>query len=321
MAIRSGLASQLGWAAETTYGTGVTPDHFAQHVGFDVKLKQDDIKSAAIRAGQQVLRSDQRVQNKIGAEGSVEFEARTKGLGLWHKMAWGASVITTPGGGTLTRRHSYSIADPYGLFMTVQGGVPDVGGTVRPFTWLGTKVTSWKLSQELDEILMLECGVDVQDEVTATALATATYPASDELFEYGQCAITVNASPFHAASFEFELARNLATERRFLRGSRLKKEPVQNALAELGGSLKGEFEDLTVLGLFTAGAPVAITATWTGSLIEGALNHKLTLTLPSCVILEADPELDGTEIAEQPVGYYVVNEDATLVWDTVETAD
>ena len=321
MAIRSGLASQLGWKEESTYGTYVAPDKFAQHVGFAVKLNQEEIQSSAIRAGQLNLRGDQRANNRLGVEGELEFEVRTKGMGLWHKHGWGASAITTPGGATNTRRHTYSIADLFPGSLTVQGGIPDVGGTVRPFSWLGCKVTSWSLSQALGEPLKLTVGVDGMDETTAQALAAASYPASDKFFDYGQCVVNVGGAAFHATSFAFTLAKQLKTDRRFLRGSTLKKEPVANGLRALEGTLVGEFEDLTAYNRFVSKTTAQIDVTWTGANIESSFDHKLTLTLPVCLFTGETPEVGGPDVVEQTLPFMLLDEDATLVWDTTDTAD
>lgn len=321
MAIRSGLASQLGWKEESVYGTYVAPDKFAQHVGFAVKLDQEEIQSSALRAGQLNLRSDQRVNNRLGVEGELEFELRTKGFGLWHKHGWGASAITTPSGATSTRRHTYQLADLFPGSLTVQGGVPDVGGTVRPFSWLGCKVTSWSLQQSVDELLKLTVGLDGMDETTTQALAATSYPASDALFEYGQCVVNVGGAAFHASSFACTLAKQLKTDRRFLRGSQLKKEPVANGLRSLDGTLVGEFEDLTAYNRFVSKTAAQIDVTWTGALIETGFNHTLTLTLPVCLFTGETPGVGGPDVVEQTLPFTVLDEDASLVWDTTDTTD
>jgi hypothetical protein len=77
--------------------------------------------------------------------------------------------------------------------MTMQVGTPDVSGTVRPFDYTGCKITDWEFDAGLDALLMLNLGIDAQNEDTAQTLATASYPSAFELFHYGQCVVNVAA--------------------------------------------------------------------------------------------------------------------------------
>ena len=78
-----------------------------------------------------MLRTDRWAAGQKRVEGTVSFEAPSKGLGLWVKHALGAVSITTPSGATNSRLHTHTLGDPYGLGLTVQVGRPDTSGTVQ----------------------------------------------------------------------------------------------------------------------------------------------------------------------------------------------
>lgn len=325
MPIRSGLAHQVGVAAETTYGTAVTADHFYEDVACEFDLQQEEIESASLRAGNMVLRSDRRVNDRLGVEGSLNLEVMTNGFGLLLLHALGAVTISTPSGATNTRLHRHVLADLYGKSLTVQGGIPDVGGTVRPFNWLGCKVSSWELSQALNGLLMLGLSIDGQDEDSdgTPALASASYPTRN-LFHYGQCSVTVAGSAFDATALSLSGNNGLATGRRFLRASTLKKEPIHESFREFAGELTGEFEDLTAYNRFVNKTVVAVVMTWTGAVIEGSFNYKLDINLPAVVFTGTTPKVSGPEIVELGLPFKVLNdgtnEPITVDYYTTDTA-
>src|SRR4051812_8375599 len=129
MAYGSAIAAQFAASAESTYGTRVVPDHFFEFPSEGIKLGQDYIKAKGLRLNQRVQRGDRVVANKKGAAGPISFEVGSKSFGLFYKQMFGASAITTPGGGTLSRLHTYTLADPTGQSMSMQVGRPDVNGT------------------------------------------------------------------------------------------------------------------------------------------------------------------------------------------------
>lgn len=325
MAIGSAIAAQFGAVAEVTYGTRVVPTSFFEFPSESLKLQQEYIKSKGLRSNQRVQRGDRIIANKKGAGGDVTFEVGSKTFGLLWKHIFGTSVITTPGGGTLTRRHTYDLGDPLGLSMTMQVGEPDVSGVVRPFEYTGCKITDWELTQDLDALLMLKLGIDAQDESTAQTLATASYPSAFELFHYGQCVVNVAASGFNARKFTLKGNVNQKTDRYFIKGSTLKSQPIPQDQYAFTGTLEGEFESLTAYNRFVNKTLVQLDVTWTGSLIEGALNNKITLTMPQVLFTGETPDVSGQGVVAQSLPFEVVDDGSTfpirLIWDTTDVTD
>jgi len=78
--LASGLAGQIGFAAESTYGTFVAPTRFLELNSSSVKFERERIESNGIRAGRRVLhRWTPGIQRVAG---DVEFEMAPQGFGL-----------------------------------------------------------------------------------------------------------------------------------------------------------------------------------------------------------------------------------------------
>lgn len=289
MALRSGLAGQIGFAKESTYGTRVVPTRFLEFSEEDLMLDIERMEAFGIRASAggaagTVLRTDRSVAGKKGGGGSISWDGETsavanKGFGMLFENALGkTAVITTPMGGTTTRDHVYTLGDPFGFFLTCQVGRPDVGGTVRVHEFEGCKLTSLEFTQELDRYLAMAVELDTEDETTSQSLASASYPASQELFHWGQSAFTVGGGSLDIIGYSLKLESPQKTDRYFLRSSTLKKEPILNARRRITGELEIEYSGLTEYNRYLNQTIAAVVGTWTGSLIEASFNYRLILT-------------------------------------------
>ena len=292
MSIRSGLAAQLGAASETTWGTAVTPDHFYEFLSEDINLKVDRLESKGLRVNNRVLRTDRWAATQQRIEGKIDFEVPTKGMSLWLKNALGSTTITTPSGATNARLHRSTLADPYGLGLTVQVGRPDSSGTVQPFTYAGVKVDQLSLSNSVGDFLKAEINLVGKSESTGTSLATATYPitsgsAAYQYLNWTQGAITIGGSAVGVVTdIKIDINNNIKSDRYFL-GAATMSEPIIAAMTEISGSVTVEFDGLTSYNRFVNGTVAALTATWTGATaIEST-------TYPSLLVNLANVRFDG----------------------------
>jgi len=297
MALSSGLDAQVTIGEETTYGTQAA----AITRGFDfnsesIKLLADRIESKALRSGQRVIRQLRRVHNRKGAAGDLELDVCEKGMAVLFKHMLGSVLTTTPGGGTNSRTHTCTIGDLSTRSLTVQVGRPDVSGTVRPFTYLGGKVDSWELSCDFDGILNLKLSMDFQDEVTATGLATAAYPTGGGLLTYAGGTLTLGGSSIDVTKFSLKGDNGLATDRYMIRSSTLKKNPLQANLIGITADIDVEFNTLTDYNRFANGTVAAFTATFVGSIIEGAIPYQVVVTLPAVWVDGETPNVGGADI-------------------------
>ena len=148
MALKSGLAAQIGFVTETTVGVAKTPTLFLPLVDESIELEKERLESEGIYAGRRVLDSDQWNGGNNTVGGDIGLELTNRGLGVLFKHAFGG--VATTGSGPYT--HTFTPGDLSGVSFTTQVGVPGVGGTVHPKTASGCKVASWELACAAGEI-------------------------------------------------------------------------------------------------------------------------------------------------------------------------
>lgn len=308
MTLRSGLAAQLGVAAETTVGTYVAPSRFFEFTQESLKATYARVESKGLRSGQRVLRKDHVAAGRQTAAGDVELEVGNKGFGLLFQHMLGAVASTTPG--TLTHKHSCTLGDPTGLGLTVQVGRPDVSGTVQPFSYVGCKVDQWELSNDVDGILMLKLTLDAIAEDITQTLAAASAPTLGELFVWTGGVVQVGGVNFDLKHIAIQGHTGLKTDRYYIKsGGATKKEQLPNAFVDIGGTLTADFDGLTAYQRVTSlDMTAGITATWTGSLIETGQNYKVVVTLPAVRFDSENPTVNGPDTLEEQLTFKVVDD-------------
>lgn len=304
MALRSGLGAQLGFAAESTYGTGVTPTRFLEFTSESINFAQGTIESAGIRSGKYIQRIDRYANSTVGAAGDISYEVSGKGYGLLLKHMLGTSASTASGTGF---KRTYTPGDLDGLAMTCQVGRPDTSGTVQPFTYTGGKVTSWEISNAVNGMMMLRTSWDFQNETTATGLATASYPATDPLFSYLDGSATIGGTTTSITNVTITGANNLKTDRRFLGPVTTKKEPLRNGFMDVTGTMTMEFESLTAYNRFknrVAGTGVAVVLTWASAVTyDTALPYKVVVTMNNVRFDGNTPNVGGPDVLMQELPF------------------
>lgn len=286
MAARSGIAGQIMFATESTVGTGVTPTLTYPFVSETIGLERDDIQSEAIIPGRQVAVSGQISKGNEIVQGQVQGELYAKGgIGTILKHAFG-SVTTT---GSNPYSHDFRIADTYGLGLTVQKGVPGVGGTVRPLTYSGCKISELAIGYAQGENVTLAFDIMGMTATKATALATADGSTVGAPFKFSHCTLSLAGSSQSVISGDFKLTNPL--RRRHFMGTATSAEPIINGLREATASAKIEWTDYTYYDLFVAGTEAALS--WV------ATNGVETLTITGNAWFDANsPKVSGRDVVE-----------------------
>lgn len=320
------LLSQLGFKAESTYGTPVTVDRFTEFNSCDIALERAAVMSKGLRTGTRVQRSDRFMPYTVGASGTIALDVPTKGFGLWLEHMLGAIATGTITDSNYT--HTATIGTLLGKYLTIQAGKPRTGSaTVDPYTWHGCKVTDWELSCDVDGILIASIGIDAEDEDNSTALATASYPSDYRVFTFDKAAVTIAATSFEATTISVTGANQLDVARRFLTGSSLKKEPVETAHREYGVTMEAEYTSLTQYDRFksatAAGQLAAVEATFTGPIAHGGTTlPELKITLPAVRFAEVSQPIGGAEkITQSITGEVVDNGSDEPITITYRTTD
>lgn len=187
----SGKDAQIMWAVETTAGTIVTPTAAAWLVEDGLEITDERVESAGVIQGRRGIASDQWAPGAITVEGSLGFELMNRGLGKLFRAMFGGYSTGAESGGKYP--HTFTPGDTSDDSLTVQVGVPAVGGTVHPKTAGGVGVTSWELACAAGEIATLNLDVvgmnghigsrvvtdGVINSTTLLTSATAVFSAKD----------------------------------------------------------------------------------------------------------------------------------------------
>ncbi len=299
MAIGSGLAAQVGMVAESVYGTAVTVTRFLEFNTEGISADVASIQTKGLGTGR-FLKTGNHKEYVRFATGPIEFDYKTKGFGLLLKHCLGSYANVVVAGSEYKATITPDTAGLAGLSLTVQVGRPDIGGTVRAFTYAGCKVTEWELKIGQDQQLVLVCNFDAATVVTNVALASASYQTGDEIFVFSEAAVTIAAAAVSLKDFSIKGKNALQTERRFLGNA--KKEPLANGEFEVTADLSFEFEDLTRYAAWIAGTEVAnLVITFTGPTnIAGGGPPKLTITIPKFMYTGSNPAVGGPDILMNP---------------------
>jgi hypothetical protein len=319
------------------YGDITTPTRFLEITDESMKLQADRIESKGIRPGNNVLRSDHFVIDKKGAAGDVSGEVPSKGFGLILAHAMGvAGVITTPAGASTARLHTYAgFGDNWNRSLTVQKGAPSVlsdSANVKPFTYPGCKITELDFDVDIDGFLLWKATFDAQDETTGTALATASYASAFDILNYQGGGVTVAGSPVDATKVSIKIMRPMATDRRTMRGTNLKKQPISNDLTTVTASFTLEFSDISAYSRFAsstiAGAVAALTLNFQGAQIDASapgFNSQLSFTMPNARFDGDSPVISGMDLLTIDITatalYDGTNPALTVTYQTLDTVD
>lgn len=303
MPVGSGINTQFGGLKETTYGTGVTPSKFLEVVSESVSLAIPRIESKGLRSGSRVERAGRSVANRQGAGGDIVIEGQGKGMGWIAELCFGTGAVTTPASGVLTRDQTFNLSDTPPS-ATLQIGRPEpITNTILPYTYIGAMVTAWKVECDVDGLLTWTITIDAQDELTATALATATYPASvPTLFSYLGGVVTIGGVAKDVKKWSLSADNGMSLDRRFIRGSGLKKQPIPADFTNIKVGYTVE-HNATDYALFTAGTLGTFSAAFAGPTIEtvtGPITYTYgqTFTAPVVRIDGSTPNAGGPDIIE-----------------------
>lgn len=302
MAIPSGLAAQAAIAEPNTYGAFTTPSRFYEFTDESLALTVERLDSVGLRAGTRILRSDRWREGQKSIAGDLNMEVANKSFGLWLKHMLGGSTVSTPGGATDARLHTYTPDDLPTNGLVVQVGKPDAGGTVRAFTYQGVKVASWNLASSVGEFLTMGVSLAGQDEVTSESLATASYPSDLDLFTFVHGTLTVGGSAVEVRSFELTGDNGLSVDRhRF--GSQKILNPIETAMREYGGTFDAVWDSLTLYNNFVNGTEASLNLTFEApETIESTTTYKLEVT--ANVRTDGDtPAVGGTDEIPQNITF------------------
>lgn len=312
MSIPSGLSNQLGIAEESAYGTFVAPTRFLEFMSESLAPDKQVLPFRSM--GSQFQKANSSRHYIRGGGGPIELPFMNQGMGLLLKHALGA-VASAQVGATDYYAHTFTPAADGGAgdFLTVQKGLADTGGTVRPFNYVGSKITTWTLSQALDAYLLFRATIDAKTVQTSSGLATASYPDDLTPLAFVDAVFTIDTTEICINQFEITGTRALDVNRRCLGNT--KREPVANGEYAITGVINREFEGMDQYDDWIAGTPGALVCTWTYG------DFSLVVTLPVVEYTGDAPQSNGSEIVRQNLPFKALEGDDPTIEIVYTTTD
>jgi hypothetical protein len=313
MATGTGLDGQIGFKLETTWGTPVTVTKFIEFDEESLAWEQEWIEPTGLRVGTKFKRASRLAASRTMVTGGFSCQFATRTMGTLIKAALG-STVTTP---TVVAGSAYKQVHNPGDFLTksltIQVGRPQPDGTVRPHTYEGCKVTSWEFSVSDTETAKFSVEVDGQTELTATALATATFASAPaaELFDFtdfttfklggtvtGATELSVSGgttvTPI-VRSFTLKGETPLDVERFGLGNAGIKAEQLENGIPTISGSFEAEWDRATFYDVYKAGTTTAIELKGEGSVISGSDKNTIHIVVSAAKIKSSAFNVSGPE--------------------------
>lgn len=302
--VGTGLAAQFGYAKEPAFGTLTTPTDFLEFVNESLAAEENRIESSATGRKARVQRTNRWAPGSRTVGGSVDHELATKGMAPILETALGSVTVTgedtTGDAANDTWHHEVTPGPLRDKSLTLQVGRPRLDGTIQPFTYTGCQITELGLSAALDEIVTLSATYSGADEDLAEPLASAVFPADDQLFTYVHGTLLIGGVEVFIASFNLNLSNALAVDRRAF-GQRVRREGLENGLRDYTGDFDAEFQDLSLYNLYRDGAEAALDLTFDGP-GTAALRIEANVRVDG-----STPSVDGTDEIRQPISFKCID--------------
>jgi hypothetical protein len=265
-----GYKSFFGAGRQSTLGTVVARTVFSRFNSESIEEVNRVINSARLAPSQQVVEQGLRFSN-----GALAVDGNYEGLEYFFKDLFGQDTITTPGGATNARLHTFALTDD----LPSPGASVEINkGGLQSHLYSDMKIRRGGFSIRANSLL--QCDFEYIGRIeTLVSASTPTYPA---LLPIGsaQLVVQIDAVTVGINSFDFSLDNQLSGEDRPDAAGRDIKEPERTAVRLVEGVIELDYDSTTQYNKFKNATDAAITATWTGALIESGQNFSLAFSFP-----------------------------------------
>lgn len=311
MAVGSGLGGQLGVKAETTFGTYVAPDRFlVGHLKGNPKFTPNRTQGGGLYAGEAAVRGARYVETTRSASGTITVEISRKQAGIILAHLLGSSSTPVQQAATTAYLQTHTLAaDQLGKSLTIQVGIPQTDGTVKAYTFLGSKIQKATFQCGVDDILTCDVDVDCRDLTEAQPLAAASYPTGSEPFHFLQMAVKTGTFGAEAAvtgvrKVTIVIERPLKDDRYYAGASGLKGEQITNGPVSVTGTLEMDFVDKTLfIDKFVSNTSTSMVVEWVGPIIASTFAYAFRFKLPQTFFTGDTPMLDGPDVVNVKVPF------------------
>ncbi|WP_144267575.1 phage tail tube protein [Leifsonia xyli] len=328
MSTGTGLAGQVGIAPEGTYGTFQTPTRFLPISKAQLTKVKNTIGQSWLGAGRLMDLGAGRVVTTRGGKGTFDLDVTNRGMGLLLQALMGTTVTPIQVGSTAAYTQTHALADTVDKSLTVQAGIPDATGTVRPYTFLGAKVTDATFTFEPGKEVTSTFTLDTQDVIESQTLAAASYVTTmrpfvgtDTSVKVGMFGSEVAVSGVKKVTIKIERPQNAA--RYYLGGQGLKAQPLLNAMTKITGTIEADFIDKTIWAdRFASDAPFSLVLEADGLQIGASGNFDtFRITLPQCFLDGDTPTLQGPDVVSGSFPFTALFDGANLPTIFTQSAD
>lgn len=298
MPIGSSISGQVGMAIETTPGTRQAPTAWMEILQESLTAGRKTLRSNAIGGAGAIVKPNV----LLGQEpaGQIAMEASAENIGKMLRMALGAP--TTTGAGPYTHTFAFSFANALPT-ATFQIGRPDVGGTVRPFDYVGMMVNTWEMAINPDEYVQVQYDLAGRFVDETQTLGTPTWPTLTSWSSvHASLSLLGGTECFDSLTIRGDNKLNMSA---VVCGTNPGQRRVRQAgRPSFGGTFNQDFEDMTLYNAFKNGTVGAL------SLVLNA-GSTATLTIAGRVQFVEDntPALSGPEdILKQTANFEFVRD-------------
>ncbi|MBB1251841.1 phage tail tube protein [Streptomyces alkaliterrae] len=305
------LDASIGIGEEAEYGSAATAITGYEGKADSWKVAREFIESVGFRAGMQTARADRRNIINMGGEGELEVDILDVGAADLLRAAFDRYTFSDSVDGV--RTHVFETAATMDSpSFTAQMVRPTAEGTPVAYRHVGCMAKEFTLSAEVENPVTVTVGFDFQDvahtRVPGEQIAPQ-YPEGGRPYDWSRTAITLNRGGVSvgvdAGKFELTGDRGLKTDRRFLRGTALKKRPVRAAVPTYEGTMEGEFTDASVplYEDFLSGAVLGLRVD-----LEGLTPHtSLSVECPAIQFTGESPEASVDDVTTMNLPFRILD--------------
>jgi hypothetical protein len=305
MSEKAGIGGLLALKTETTVGTYAAPTVGVQFMKESIKRNNAYVKRPTIQSGVISQKDNQHSQTTHDASGDVEFDFLGNGMGPFLNLLHGNVVtpVVVVAATVWKQTHNVGLISPNGKSVSLQVGRPDVGGTVRPFSYTGGKVAVLKLTMERGGVLSAVASMDFMDESTAQTIVVPTYDDLAGTLKFQSATVEFDDVVLTdcASSITITITIPMATDRYCIGGTATKKEQIVNDLISVDVEAAMEFSNLAQHAAFQNATRRKFELNCDGQLIDATNKQHLFTTLPKTVTTDSGPIIEGPDIVQQTI--------------------
>ncbi|HEY2088602.1 MAG TPA: phage tail tube protein [Mycobacterium sp.] len=323
----------IGTIDEVTYKTAPgAVNRWVEYLDESMDWNKNTKQGKGLRVGGRVARSARRVVPTADGGGAVNLELTSKGMGLWWQRCLGSGVSTLVSGSTF--QQVFTLADTLPSFV-LQKGLPELGGTVDPYTFLGCTIDTFELDFTNADIAQLKMTIDAGDLTTATAYAAPSYATAPNLYQFANAQLftgTLTAPTTTALGSALTAVADVrggtlivnhnTTQDRYNIGGGGRKAKPTVGLRDITGKLDVEYDSTTFRDAVLNETPMNLLLNYTAGALSTGL-ETLQVIVPEIKFDTELPKTNGTDLIIQSMAYTGLDNltAAQPIWIVQRTSD